>query len=120
MKEQITIRPLSTISLATSPARRMFSTRSASVKPRSRLRPWRTLSPSSSMVCLPSANSFWSRMLAMVDLPAPDSPVNQTMHGFCCLRAARSLLPMLSGCQAMLVARRSGKAIIPAAMVRLV
>ena len=37
----------SVISFATSVARRMFSTRSASVKPRSRFSPWRTLSPSS-------------------------------------------------------------------------
>ena len=47
MKEHSTIMPASTNSLATSPTRRMFSTRSASVKPRSRFRPWRTLSPSS-------------------------------------------------------------------------
>src|SRR5579859_2543925 len=46
MNETSTIRPASTISLATSATRRMFSTRSASVKPRSLLRPWRTLSPS--------------------------------------------------------------------------
>jgi hypothetical protein len=47
MKLTSTIRPASTISFATSATRRMFSTRSSSVKPRSRLRPWRTLSPSS-------------------------------------------------------------------------
>ena len=40
-------RQVPTISLATSTTRRMFSTRSASVKPRSLFRPWRTLSPSS-------------------------------------------------------------------------
>ena len=39
-------KPASAIKRATSATRRMFSTRSASVKPRSRLRPWRTLSPS--------------------------------------------------------------------------
>ena len=51
MKAVSTIRPASAISLATSPTRRMFSTRSASVKPRSLFSPWRTLSPSSRKVC---------------------------------------------------------------------
>src|SRR6516162_10226864 len=41
MKATIVIRPASTKSLATSPTRRIFSTRSASVKPRSRLSPCR-------------------------------------------------------------------------------
>ena len=40
------INPASTMSLATSATRRMFSTRSCAVNPRSRLMPWRTLSPS--------------------------------------------------------------------------
>ena len=31
-------------------------------------------------------------MLAIVDLPAPDRPVNQTMAGFCLFSAARSRL----------------------------
>ena len=43
MKAVITTSPASVISLATSPTRRIFSMRSASVKPRSLLRPWRTL-----------------------------------------------------------------------------
>src|SRR6185437_12109488 len=47
MNEQSTMAPASTKRRATSPTRRMFSTRSASVKPRSRFNPWRTLSPSS-------------------------------------------------------------------------
>ena len=42
---------------ATSATRRMFSTRSASVKPRSLLSPWRTLSPSSRKVWTPRACS---------------------------------------------------------------
>ena len=46
IKETITISPASTIRRATSATRRIFSMRSVSVKPRSRLRPWRTLSPS--------------------------------------------------------------------------
>ena len=51
----IVIKPASTKSFATSATRRIFSTRSASVKPRSRLSPCRTLSPSSTNVRLPSA-----------------------------------------------------------------
>ena len=39
MKAVSTIRPASIISFAASPARRIFSTRSAAVKPRSLLRP---------------------------------------------------------------------------------
>ena len=71
MKAVSTISPASAISRATSPTRRMFSIRSASVKPRSRLSPWRTLSPSSRKVWRPRATSFFSTRLAMVDLPAP-------------------------------------------------
>ena len=40
----------------------------------------------------------------MVDLPAPDSPVNQMIAGCWCFSAARSVLPIRSGCQWMLVA----------------
>jgi hypothetical protein len=46
MNEQMTIRPASAISRATSATRRMFSTRASSVKPRSLFSPCRTLSPS--------------------------------------------------------------------------
>ena len=92
MNDTSTMRPASTISLATSATRRMFSTRSASVNPRSLLRPWRTLSPSSRYVCKPSEWSRRSTRLAMVDLPAPDSPVNHSTHGFCALIFARAAL----------------------------
>ena len=51
MNDTSTIRPASTINRATSAMRRIFSTRSASVNPRSRFRPWRTLSPSSRCRC---------------------------------------------------------------------
>ena len=47
IKAVSTISPASAISAATSATRRMFSTRSSAVKPRSLLSPWRTLSPSS-------------------------------------------------------------------------
>ena len=40
----------------------------------------------------PAAWSRCSTMLAMVDLPAPDRPVNHTIAGRCCLSATRSAL----------------------------
>src|SRR5205814_10464743 len=39
------------------------------------------LSPSSRKVCRPRATSFASTKLAMVDLPAPDRPVNHSTAG---------------------------------------
>ena len=120
MNEQITISPASVISRATSPTRRTFSTRSASVKPRSRLSPCRTLSPSSSIVCRPAASSFFSTMSAMVDFPAPDKPVSHSTAGVCSFCAARCSRPTVSACQWMLLARRRPKAIIPAPAVSLV
>ena len=48
-------------------------------------------------------------MLAIVDLPAPERPVNQRIAGFCRLSAARSALPISSGCQWILVPRRSAE-----------
>ena len=117
MKDTSTIRPASTISLATSATRRMFSTRSASVKPRSLLRPWRTLSPSSRYVWRPSAWSFFSTRLAIVDLPAPDSPVNHTTHGWCPLRRACACLLTSIACQWMFCDRRSAKCSRPAPIV---
>ena len=69
----------------------MFSTRSAAVKPRSLLRPWRTLSPSSMTVWTPRACSFASTRLAIVDLPAPDRPVNHRIAGRWCLSARARL-----------------------------
>ncbi len=53
----------------------------------------------------------------MVDLPAPDSPVNQTMHGPCALSDARTLLLTVSGCRWMLTPRRSAKSMVPAARI---
>src|SRR5215471_7660777 len=91
INDTIVIRPASTNSFATSATRRIFSTRSASVKPRSRLSPWRTLSPSSTNVRLPSAWSFCSKLLAIVDLPAPERPVNHSSTGLCPFSRARGL-----------------------------
>ena len=120
MKEQRTISPASVISLATSPTRRMFSTRSASVNPRSRLSPCRTLSPSSSIVCRPLTSSLFSARSAIVDFPAPDNPVNHSTAACCSFNAARSLRPTVRLCQCRLLARRRPKAIIPAPAVWLV
>ena len=120
MKAVSTISPASAISRATSPTRRIFSIRSASVKPRSRLRPWRTLSPSSRKVCRPRAASFFSTRLAMVDLPAPDRPVNHSTAGFWPLSAAW-VSRLTSRCwRWMLSDRRSAKWSIPQATVALV
>ncbi len=71
-------RPASANSAATSPTRRMFSARSAGAKPRSELSPWRRLSPSSTKAECPAPTSAASSAAASVDLPEPESPVNQT------------------------------------------
>ena len=109
MNDTSTTRPASTISVDTSAMRRMFSTRSASVKPRSRFRPWRTLSPSSRYVRTPRACSFDSTMLAIVDLPDPDRPVNHTTAGPWSFWPARAALSTFTSCQWMLCERRSAK-----------
>src|SRR4051812_48058548 len=57
-------------------------------------------------------------MLAMVDFPAPDRPVNQRMAGFCPFNVARAALSIDSGCHGTLVARYKLKAIMPAPTVR--
>ena len=72
------ITPASTNNLAVSPTLRIFSARALSEKPRSPHSPWRTLSPSSTNVRHPIAWSRSSTAWASVDLPDPDSPVNQT------------------------------------------
>ena len=62
---------------ATSPARRTFSLRSWSEKPRSPLIPWRRLSPSSRKAWPPALHVRLLDPGAMVDLPAPDRPGEQ-------------------------------------------
>ena len=49
----------------------------------------------------------------MVDLPAPESPVNHSTAGFCPAIAARAFLCTSTACQWMFAARRSAKRIRP-------
>ena len=48
-----------------------------------------------------------------VDLPEPESPVNQMTSGFCLLAAARADFSTIRSSKWMFVARRSAKAMIP-------
>src|SRR3954447_12879264 len=75
--------PASASSAATSAVRRTFSARSAAEKPRSPLRPWRRLSPSSTYAARPAPSSRASTALASVDLPEAGRPVNQTVAPGC-------------------------------------
>lgn len=59
------------------------------------------------------------RMLAIVDLRAPDRPMKPDPRPQVFERDTFGL-PIDSGCQAMLLARRNGNAIMPAPTVRLV
>ncbi len=56
----------------------------------------------------------------MVDLPAPDSPVNHSTTGRCLFWAARAALSTSTGCRWMFCDRRSAKWSIPAPTVSLV
>ncbi|MCY1523097.1 hypothetical protein D9M68_579820 [compost metagenome] len=56
----------------------------------------------------------------MVDLPAPDSPVNQTTRGDWCLSAAWARRSTSMACQWTFCARRSAKCSMPAPTVLLV
>ena len=56
----------------------------------------------------------------MVDLPAPDRPVNQRIAGFWCLSRACASRVTVRPCRWTLVARRSPWAIMPAPAVALV
>src|SRR5207253_5352419 len=104
MKAVSATMPASVNSFATSPMRRMFSVRSAGEKPRFLLRPWRTLSPSSTKACTLRSQSAFSSATAMVDFPEPERPVNQTVALRCPLRRSRSARVTAPWCQTMLVA----------------
>src|SRR5436309_3019549 len=81
--------------------RRMFVSRSSLEKPRPFERCVRTSSPSRSSECRPRRVSSDCSAFAMVDLPAPDRPVNQTTNpwliaigpGFAAMRSPRSWFP---------------------------
>ena len=81
--------PASVISFATSPALRLFSARSASVKLRSFEMPRRRFAPSSRTVWRPRRRAVLERVRDR-RLPAPGSPVSQTTNGRCALSPARA------------------------------
>jgi hypothetical protein len=82
MNEQSTATPLRVSSLATKVTRSIFLSRSSLEKPRSRVSPWRTMSPSSRSTFRPRSRSSSSSRMARAVLPAPDRPVNQTVTPF--------------------------------------
>ena len=67
----------------------------------------------------PRLCSSVSTRLAIVDLPAPDRPVNHSTLGFWPLAAARAALSTSTVCHFRFAARRSAKRIIPAPTVSL-
>ncbi|EGZ18199.1 hypothetical protein PHYSODRAFT_390897, partial [Phytophthora sojae] len=71
--------PASEKSADISPTRRTLSARSVSEKPRSRLSPMRTLSPSRRYVCTRRCSSSFSSARPTVLLPLPERPVNQSV-----------------------------------------
>ena len=92
MKAVSTIRPASIISFAASPARRIFSTRSAAVKPRSLLSPSRTLSPSSRKVWRPRACELAPRRDWRWSIcRRRERPVNQSSFGALLLQRGAAL-----------------------------
>jgi hypothetical protein len=60
----------------------MFVSRSSFENPSPLERFCRTTSPSRISVRNPRAWNSWNSISAMVDLPAPDKPVNQTVKPF--------------------------------------
>ena len=99
------------MSLATSPMRRTFSSRSSALKPRLQLSPWRTLSPSSSVVRMPRAASACSSVHATVDLPEPLRPVNHSTQPRWFSRRSLTSRDTAPSCQVMLSQRRSTPAV---------
>ena len=82
--------PDSANSFATSPTRRIFYVRSSGEKPRSPLRLWRKLSPSSTYEKYPSETSSFSTSVASVLLPLAERPVNQSTAPRCPRRFSRA------------------------------
>src|SRR3989304_5665401 len=92
MAEAMTATPLRLSRWATKPMRRMFVSRSSLLNPRPLLRLVRTTSPSSVSTFRPRPRRTGSSAWAMVVLPAPESPVNQTVKPCCVTKS-----PPLSG-----------------------
>src|SRR5207247_710181 len=80
MAETSTAAPLRVSREATQPMRSMFVSRSSLEKPRPLERCVRTTSPSRYSTHLPASSSLPPTSSAMVDLPAPESPVNQSVN----------------------------------------
>jgi len=86
-----TITPASCSRRAVSAARRTFSARSSIEKPRSAFSFFRRSSASKLNTTCPWANRCFSNASAIVDFPAPESPVNQKINGSWLYAAQRSL-----------------------------
>jgi len=82
--------PWRTISEATNPMRRTLVFRSSRLKPSSLERFVRTTSPSSSVTWRPCSSSRTLSISAVVVLPAPLNPVNQTQRPWASRSAFRS------------------------------
>lgn len=79
-KLQIATIPPSAIILATSATLRIFSSRSAWLNPRFLFSPVRMLSPSRPYAGMPRDTRNASNSKAIEVFPAPEKPVNQTVH----------------------------------------
>jgi hypothetical protein len=88
----------------------MFSTRSASVKPRSLVQAVAHVVAVEQIGVFAERVQRFSTRLAMVDLPAPDRPVNHSMHlGFWCFISRRAPPCHIQRLPVDVVARRSAK-----------
>src|SRR4030042_2079168 len=83
MNEVRTATPLRDRSLATKVTRRMFSSLSFFEKPRSRVRSWRTTSPSSRSTRRPFSFRIAATRSPTADLPEHGSPVNHNVKPSC-------------------------------------
>src|SRR5512137_1749571 len=79
MNEVRTATPFRDRSLATNVTRRMFSSRSFFEKPRSRVRSWRTTSPSSRSTRCPFSARIAATRSPTADFPEHGSPVNHSV-----------------------------------------
>src|SRR4030043_1031070 len=96
---QKTMWPCSKNNFAVSPALRIFSFLSVGEKARSEHKPCRIISPSSRAVRQPRSNNLRSRAMAIVDLPAPETPQNQSAQALWAFRFSRLLSPILKSRQ---------------------